>query len=200
MREPQIHNEKELLLRIARSDDQAFAELFEQTLEYFTNYIFRLTKSAETAEEIAHDVFLKLWTHRETLVGIQRIIPFLMVVSRNQAYMALRKKFSEEKKLSHYQADIAQASLVEDMEDDYLSALDEAINQLSPRVREVYLMSRQQRLTYQQVAESLGISKETVKTHLEKATHSITRFLKIRYPDLGAMMGLGFYDVIRNFL
>jgi RNA polymerase sigma-70 factor (ECF subfamily) len=195
LQETPTHTEKELLMRVAQSDQKAFSELFRKWSVWLSRYIFRLTQSAPMAEEVVQDVFLTIWTHRKTLSGINNFKASLLVVSRNQAYMALRRKIREQTQFKAYEVTVA-AATTSDPEQEYFSALDEAIESLAPRTKEVYILSRQQRLTYQEIADKLGISRETVKTYLERATGSITRFLKAKFPELGVFASI----VLKNFM
>src|SRR5690606_38854802 len=82
-------------------DEQAFAQLYRLWQPALGAYIFRITRSKEFAAEIIQDVFLKIWTSRETLSEINNFKSYLFVMSRNQALNALRKvmrevKFSED--------------------------------------------------------------------------------------------------------
>lgn len=183
-------------MRVAQSDQKAFSELFATWSVWLSRYIFRLTDSAPMAEEVVQDVFLKIWTHRETLSEINNFKAFLLVVSRNQAYMALRRKIREQTQFKEYQDAVTAASSAPGPEQEYFSALDEAIENLTPRAKEVYILSRQQRMTYQEIADKLGISKETVKTYLERATNSITKYLKAKFPELGLIASI----VLKNFM
>ena len=60
------------------------------------------------------------------------------------------------------------------------SLIDEAIDSLPERRKEVYLLSRHERLSYQQIADQLGISKDSVRTHLQLASKDITKFIRER--------------------
>lgn len=66
------------------------------------------------------------------------------------------------------------------MEDEQqVSSVNEAaIDSLPPRRKEVYLLSRHERLTYEEIAQQLWISKESVKIHLKLATASLSAFIK----------------------
>ncbi|HET9280112.1 MAG TPA: sigma-70 family RNA polymerase sigma factor, partial [Flavitalea sp.] len=55
--------------------------------------------------------------------------------------------------------------------------IDEAIESLPPRQKEVFLLHRYERFTYLQIAEKLGIGRESVKTHLGHAVRAISKYL-----------------------
>lgn len=63
----------------------------------------------------------------------------------------------------------------------------QAIENLSPQKRNVYLLSREEELSYEQIAERLGISKNTVRNLMSSALQSIREELS-NHPDLACMV------------
>jgi RNA polymerase sigma-70 factor (family 1) len=171
--------EKELLLRVANGDEQAFSELFSAYHQLLGTHIYRITASAELAEEVVQDVFLKLWMSRETLTTVQNFRAYLFVISKNHALNCLRKVAKErlhQKTLEENALSLApqESSGLES----YYSLLDKAIDHLPPQQQKVYLLSRHNRLKYDEIANQMGLSRETVKKYLQGATHSITSFVQ----------------------
>lgn len=173
------YDENELFPAVASGDEQAFRQLFTYWQPFLSDHIHRLTESPELTEEIVHDVFLKIWQSRETLEEVRSFKAYLLVMSRNHALNALQKKAREAVSLQQYEKDFSVLQQ-DDPKKYYYSLIDEAIDQLSPRQKEVYLLIRHQRMTYQQAAASLGIGRESVKSHLENAVKHISRFVKSR--------------------
>ncbi len=176
------YNEKELLLKVAEGNEAAFRQLFLHWHQLLAGYILRITESRELTEEIVQDVFMKIWMVRETMPEINNFKHFLLVISRNHAFDALKKQFKElqlkrawdkENKPDLYIASEEAVAV-------HSSLIEQAIDSLPHRRKEVYLLSRHQRLTYQEVADRLNISKESVKTHLKLATVSISDFIRSR--------------------
>ena len=83
MYNPSPYTDKELLLKIAEGDQVAFSILFEQYRNRLFTYLFKITKSAETSEEIVLDVFLKIWHGKEAIIEIENIDAFLFKVAHN---------------------------------------------------------------------------------------------------------------------
>lgn len=180
--------EKELLLKVANGDEHAFSELFNTHHQLLGTHIYRITDSVELAEEVVQDVFLKIWMSRETLTTVQNFRAYLFVISKNHALNCLRKvakerthqKFIEENALSVTSDDNPGL-------EGYYSLLDEAIDHLPPQQQKVYLLSRHNRLKYDEIARQMGLSRETVKKYLQGATHSITSFVQSNI-DVSAMI------------
>lgn len=172
------YHETELLAAIAAGNEAAFSDLFRHWQPFLAAHIFRVTESKHITEEIVQDVFLKIWQTRETLSEIQNFKGYLLVVSKNMAINALQKVAREFKNLDKYTKESKIGEEEVDPSGYYYSLIDEAIDQLSSRQKEVYLLHRHQRLTYQQIADQLGIGKESVKTHIELAVKNISGYVK----------------------
>ena len=179
MQSSSSYHEKDLLFRVSQGDEAAFRELFGTWHQVFAGYILRLTGSRQYSEEILQDVFMKIWMNRKALAEVENFRNYLFIVSRNKAFSFMKKQLSEAKKFSSWAA----ASSVlyaegADADVEYVSLLDQAIDRLPPRRKEVYLLSRHNKLTYKEIASRLQISRESVKTHLRLANECITHHLR----------------------
>ena len=177
------NDEPEILKEVAEGSEQAFTKLFHTWQPFLATHIYRITESAVITEEIVQDVFLKIWQARETLGEIQHFKAYLLVVSKNHALNTLQKIAREFARQQEY----AQTNTsTEDTgnHEAYYSLIDEAIEKLSPRQKEVFILSRHHKQTYGQVARQLGIGKESVKTHLSLAIKQITQHVKARMGSL----------------
>jgi RNA polymerase sigma-70 factor (ECF subfamily) len=173
------YNEKELLLQVAKGSEAAFTQLFLHWHQLLAGYILRITESTELTEEIVQDVFMKIWMVRETLTEIQNFKHFLLIVSRNRAFDEMKKILKEKRlKQAWGKENKSEWYIANNLaESSRLSLIDQAINSLPPRRKEVYLLSRHERLTYKEIADRLRISRESVKTHLKLASSSISNFI-----------------------
>ncbi|WAC14946.1 RNA polymerase sigma factor [Dyadobacter pollutisoli] len=174
-----VYDEREVILKIVGGDERAFRSFFNQYHQLLATHIFRITKSRELTEEVVQDVFLKIWSKRECLLEINDFRSYLSAASRNQALSAL-KKLAEERAMI---LDINWTTIEDEIEGDnevseHPQWIDEAIDQLPNQQRTVYLLSRHENLKYHEIASRLNISRETVKTYLQLASKSITKYLQ----------------------
>lgn len=177
------YDEKALILQIAQGNEQAFAGLFNHYRPVIYHTAYRLTDSASTAEDVVQEVFLIIWLNRTTLPAIQHFRAYLMTIARNHIIRAfhrtakLKSSISELTELrSFYHNDTADQVQA----NEYDRLLQQAIAQLPPRQAQVYVLTRQQGFTREQVATQLQVYPETVKTHLELAVKKIRAYCLAR--------------------
>lgn len=170
--------DKNLLAEIAAGDEKAFRQLFNKYHQRVGSHIVQITNSQQLAEEVVQDVFLKLWLNRSTIEEVKNIDAYLFVLAKNHALNYLKKLNQELKQQMQWKREQSSASAVENQQDTfYYRQLDEAIDQLPPQQKKVYLLSRHQRLKYAEIAQELNLSRETVKSYLQIATASITDYM-----------------------
>ncbi len=191
------YTDKELLLLVAEGDETAFRQLYLQWHQLLAGYVFRITESRELTEEIVQDVFMNIWRVRETLAEIKNFKHFLLVVSRNRAFDVLKKQLKEKKLKKIWEKEnMSELPIaVDDAEVSPYSLIDQAIDSLPPRRKEVYLLSRHERIAYKEIANRLGISKESVKTHLKLANNAISAFILSNLPEISVL----FINIFINF-
>ena len=172
----QPYNEKELLLQLANGSEKAFTAIFYHYRGKLYHYIFTITSSREMAEDTVHDVFLKIWNARQKLASIENMNAYLYRVCHNEVISGLRRMAKETLILAELQqesmlflTDVDPASQRE-----IRASIQQAVNKLSPQQRKIFLLSRQDGLKHKQIAEQLGVSINTIKTHLGQAL----RFLR----------------------
>ena len=132
--------------------------------------------------EIVQDVFLKIWMTRESLVDVKDFKAYLFVISKNRAINALKKSLADLERMKKYASEVPFNEQLEDDDNEQLpfTLIDEAIDQLSPRQKEIFLLHRHERYSYREISEKLGIGKESVKTHLSLAIKSIKNHIETK--------------------
>jgi RNA polymerase sigma-70 factor (ECF subfamily) len=175
------NREKDLLRRASRGDEAAFTELFYAYHNRLGAYVCRLTGSLQLAEEIVQDVFMKVWSNRENLVRVDRFGAYIYILSRNHTLNCLRKLAAERARTREMSEDLAAARDMTGMAEnhpDYYFLLDQAVDELPPQQQKAYILSRRERMKYDEIAERMNISRETVKKYLQLATRFITVYVR----------------------
>ena len=176
------NNDINLLHDIAKGDETAFRKLFDAHHSLVYNYLLNVTKSKEISEELLSDIFMKLWLGREWLPQVQNIDAFLKRVSYNKAvdylrYAARNKKLQEmiAKEMGIFAAHTPEDQL---LDKDYQRIVAEAVAMLTPQRKKVFKLSRQEGLSYEEIAQQLNLSVNTVSNHIKSSLQAIKGHLK----------------------
>lgn len=176
-----MQDEKELFLLISKGDEKAFHRLFHLYNQKLVPFIYKLTRSDAATEEVVQEVFIKIWKHRQKLAEIEVPKAWITRVVSNQCYNFLRKQASEGR-LIQYLKDRSENSSLSPEErlvaKETEAKIKASINQLPPRIREVYLLNKESGLTVEEIAEKLNISPNTVKNQLVTASKKLRNHLK----------------------
>jgi len=155
-----------------------------------------LTQDAYMSRDLVQDIFEKLWKKRDTLPAIWNFPSYIKAMVRNTTNNHLKRMAHERLILRRIAFEQPRGENNTDaaIEQGYFrKLLREAVDRLSPRTREVYLLSRSEGLKNAEIAEKLGISIYTVKEHLGKALASIREYLDGRLDLVVATVMLYFY-------
>lgn len=168
--------EKELIFQVSKGNEHAFSLLFRRYHLHLATFVYKLTDSYELTEEIVQDVFLKIWTNREQLTLVKNFKAYLFTISKNHSINCLKQAVKERTLRQHWEDE--QKFFDKNELTDYHLLLDQAIDTLPPQQQKVYLLSKHQHLKYAEIANQMGISKETVKSYLKLATGAVITYLK----------------------
>jgi RNA polymerase sigma-70 factor (family 1) len=182
--QPHMYNEKDLFLRIGKSDESAFAIIFNRYKSILFDYGMKITKSRTAAEELVQECFVKLWINREQLSATENPIGYLHTMARNAGIDYLRRLSLDaglQKKVWAHISEAENPTLLKLHVSETQRLIDEAVALLPPQQREVFLLSRYEGLNYEQISLKMDIAGNTVKNHLVKALKFIRVYLAGKY-------------------
>ena len=171
------------LKKLTGGDMDAFKWFFDRYHEKVYHYCRKLVLDSRVAEELTSDVFMRLWKKRFLIEEKGSVNGLLSKIARDLCIDHLRK-VARKQELSEVflrmwdQASVPSASSKVEFEE-CINAVDRAILTLPPKRREVFQLRYREDLSNQQIASVLGISPNTVKVHLVKATKHLRRHLQM---------------------
>jgi RNA polymerase sigma-70 factor (family 1) len=177
------YNDAYCLLKIKEGDEYFFNLIFERYRNQVFSYLYKVSKSKEVAEEIVLDVFLKLWHGREAITEIQKLEAFLYSVAHNKAidfFRAAKRSPVIQQAVWEVLNENTTASDTADtlLQQHHLESLiREAVNQLSPKRKEVFELRQNEGLSYAEIAATLNLSTHTVRNHLAASIEFIREYL-----------------------
>ena len=159
---------RNLLENIAQGDNEAFKTLFEMFYPKVKVFLVKFLKDDKAAEDIAQDIFVKLWSLGPTLPTIKSFNTYLYRMTRNAAINYLRNR--------HTSLEVNEVQILDenDVENEYYRKEKELlikliVDQMPEQRKRIFTMSRYQGLSNDQIAKSLGLSKHTVENNISLA-------------------------------
>jgi len=180
-----IIDEKALLIELKRGDKIAFKQLYEVYSGKLASKLIYLLKSEELAQDILQDVFLKIWINREMIDTELSFGAFLYKIATNLSKNVIRKNVYDQLMRDEVGKEEVYHPMEEDEDAEQAKAiLDQAMDQLTERQREVYTLHKLEGLSYQEISEKLNISLSAINHHIQKANKQLKAVLKSRSFEL----------------
>lgn len=171
---------------VKTGDKKAFETLYKSYFSSLCLYAFSIIPDEELVKEIVNDVFLKIWQKLGDIDIKHGIKPFLYRCVHNSCidYLELKKGLRQDQMINisdkhkeligQNEEYIFEQLSFHEVEKDVMKSID----QLPPHCKEIFLLSRFELLTYNEISEKLNISVNTVKTQVSRALDSLRTNLK----------------------
>lgn len=163
----------DFLQRLAAGDQQAFRALFDRFYPRAVRFLEDFTHDQDTAEDLAQDLFVKLWLHREMLPGIRSLNSYIYQMARNAAINSLRTRGRNVPLTAAPEPSDPVLSEEEYYMREKQLLIDLTVEQLPEKCRKVFQLSRMEGLDNDEIARRLAITKKTVENHLNIALKRI---------------------------
>ena len=172
---------KHIIESIAGGDELSFRTFFDYYWDHIYSVAFVFTKSEQLSEEIVQEVFVKVWLKRAQLAEVADMESWLFIIARNHILNVLQKKVKEDAFLKNLEGYF---SILNGSPEDLLfkkeaeELVNSAITKLPKQQQVIYTLSRIAGLSQEEIAVKLNISKNTVKSHMNKALNSIRIYIE----------------------
>lgn len=145
------------------------------------SYAYYALGSREEAEDIAQDVFIRLWNHWNELEQ-NAVTGWIIRVARNACLDKLRQRQTRTALLHQHSKDVEQYAEPEDSmgadDRELRQQIETAIRELEEPYRSIVILREIDELTYEAIASSLGMPLNTVKVYLHRARKMLREKLK----------------------
>jgi RNA polymerase sigma-70 factor (ECF subfamily) len=165
-----IKSNTDLLKLLKNGDVRAFDAIYKKYSRRLFGFVFRYVKQETDTEEIVQEVFIKIWKSRDKIDVYSSFESFLFTIAHNATVNLLKKRATEQKYVEHVKSLQRIEESYELTDEIHYKELKQKfqglLNELSPRQKEIFQLSREVGLSNKEIAKKLGISVQTVKNHL----------------------------------
>jgi RNA polymerase sigma-70 factor (ECF subfamily) len=178
-----IERDAQLMLRVREGDDTSFALLLERHRRPVIHFLYRMVQSQHVSEELAQEVFLRVYRSREKYEPTAKFTTWLFRIASHLALNWIRdgRKEKGQESLDQEMPDGGERQVADrqpNVEQEMLYAVKlrevrGAIGDLPAKQRAAVMMHKYQELEYSQIAAALGCSDSAVKSLLFRAYESL---------------------------
>lgn len=173
--------------RMRNNDVHAFETLFKEYYKFLCSYAFGLLKEKNIAEEIVEEFFVELWNSRQKIKIATSVRSYFVGSIHNRCLNYIQREKPKFKRLEDISEFINREGTAGDglislsepklLINELENSLFQAIEKLPQSCREIFKLSRFKHLQYEEIAEKLGISVNTVKTQIKIAIRKLKESL-----------------------
>lgn len=174
-------DEHSLVLRLIEGDEDAFCELYAAYKNRLIYFAMRFLKSREYAEDIFQDAFTVVWQSRRFINPEASFSSYLYTIVRNRILNQLRDLANQDKlreQMLSQAVNYSNETKDEILANDLRQFISRALQQLTPRQREIFEMSRERQMSHREIAEALGISVNTVQESISISLRTLRTYLE----------------------
>lgn len=181
MKPKEFIDDETLLMQSIDGSELAFTQLYKRYNKKIYSFAFKILRSEELAEEVMHETMLKVWDLGEKGKEIKSFEAYVKVSAKNKSLNVLRKLELDWRTQALGTVDWNETH--EDTEEtillnDVKKLLDEAISLLPPQQQKVFKLCHVEGLKYEEAASLLGLSPQTVGTHMKLALKFVRAYIQ----------------------
>lgn len=180
-KELSTYTDEEVFLLVKQGHKEAFEEIYKRFWQELLDAAYRRVKERETAMELVQSLLVNVYLKRETIHLNNSLRNYLHISLKNKVLNTVRAGLVRDKYQQHmlkggepFQADAVSGLQLKELQ----QQIDESCASMPEKCREVFYLSRREHLSYQLIAEQLGISVSTVEKHMVKALKILRSRLK----------------------
>jgi RNA polymerase sigma-70 factor (family 1) len=157
---------------------QAFDEIYHRFVPKLHGFLLKLYKDQMLAEEVTQEVFIKIWENRQGIKTGYTFDGYIYKIARNKIYDLLHQQKRKQQvygrlKVVESSNELEDAIFYEDLN----QQVNAVINELPSSQKEIFILSRHEFLSNDQIAQKLQLSRRTVETQLYRALQKIKKQL-----------------------
>lgn len=180
MRAYSTYTDQELLNAIRDDDQVAFAELFARYGKVVYRMAHSRLRTRAAAEEIVQNLFTSFWDNRHT-VSVKNISSYFFIAVKHKVLNIVESQIVQKKYWDYYKKFIPREENATERAVEFnelLTAIEEKMNRLPEKSKEVFKLNRLEGHSIAEIANSLNLSEKAIQYHLTRSLKELRLHLK----------------------
>lgn len=181
MTDYRTYTDASLTALLKEGDHTAYLEIYDRYKTPLQQHAWKKLGHAQDVQDVIQDLFTELWVKREALVLTTGLANYLFRAIRNRSLNVIYKRRKESPYLDSLEEFIREGHYLIDLqirEKEFQEIIQREVDNLPPRMKEVFQLSREEGLSHKQIALRLGTSEHTIAKQM-------TNVLKVLREKLG---------------
>jgi RNA polymerase sigma-70 factor (ECF subfamily) len=184
-----LHTDQFLLQQLTHNDQAAFTAIYQRYWKLLFREALNVLRSQKEAEDCVQELFVSLWNRRQSLSVNSSLKAYLQTATRYQCIDRIEKDMIRGGYLEDFTSYLSARQTLPSVEEEIYARelaanIDQLMDKMPDKMREVFRMSRHEHLTHREIADRLSISEETVK----KQIYLALKILKTNLPNASLAM------------
>lgn len=168
----EAYSDTELTDLLTAGDELAYIEVYNRYWERLFIHACKMLRDEEHAMDVIQDIFTALWSKREKLSINISVKTYLYTSVRNAVINSIKKSKQQEKYMDSISAFAKKGEMSTEnhiIYRDFVEQIDKEVENFSPRMKTVFVLSREDGLSNKDIAKALNITDHTVKKTINRA-------------------------------
>ena len=173
--------DEKLVSLLKKGDEIAFKILYDRYKVQLANNLYVLFRSEDLAEDVIQETYITLWEKRESLESDKSLKSYIFTIAANKAKNIFRRSETDnniKNQLLAFHSEEYNPILDNIYKHENLIFLENLLNKLTPQQQSVIKLSKIELKSYKEISKILGISEQTVASHIRDAHKKIKNILK----------------------
>lgn len=167
-----LHSDLQLANLLQSGDHEAYTEIYHRFKTVLYIHAYNKLRHTEEAKDLVQDLFVWLWHNRADFHLKEQLSSYLYKAVRNRVFRIIERKGLASGHIASIQHSIQAGNNITDhrvRENLLMAIVNREVEALPPKMKEIFLLSRQGNLSHKEIADALGIADVTVKKQINNA-------------------------------
>lgn len=168
--------ETNLVARLKNGEMEAFSLIYTDLWDDLHGMAFKILKDDDLVQDVIHDVFADLWEQRSKIFIAYSLKAYLIVCVKNRCLKTLRKfKIAEDHNLEALSTNFTQED--EFVQKELAVMVSRLLNKIPGKSKEIFELSREEDLSYKQIAFRMNLTTKSVEYHISKVLTTLRKVI-----------------------